>query len=80
MLDVPYQSAYKTISGAIFEFGFSDAILQMWAAFCDELMNGENMQQSFPCATPEEAAQSHRLFTAGLASQRTGETVPVAAE
>jgi predicted dehydrogenase len=80
MLDVPYQSAYKTISGAIFEFGFSDAILQMWAAFCDELMNGENMQQSFPCATPEEAAQSHRLFTAGLASQRTGETVPVAGE
>jgi len=79
MLDVPYQSAYRTISGSIFEFGFSDALLQMWAAFCDELVNGrDGMQQPFTCATPEEAAGSHRLFTAALASQRTGETVPVA--
>ena len=75
MLDMPHQSAYRTISGDIFEFGFSDAILQMWAAFCDEFVNRNNMQQPFYCATPVEAGQSHALFTAALESQRTGQTV-----
>lgn len=75
MLDVPHQSAYAGITGGIFEFGFSDAILQMWAAFCDELVNGAKMKQPFHCVTPEEAAASHRLFTAALESQKTGSTV-----
>ena len=75
VLDMPYQSAYKTITGPVFEFGFSDAILQMWAAFCDELTHGPQMRQPFYCATPDEAAASHRLFTAALESQRTGQTV-----
>jgi predicted dehydrogenase len=71
IMDVPYQSAYPSITGAIFEFGFSDAILQMWAAFCDELVHGqEGMSQPFYCATPEETAFSHRLFTAALESER----------
>jgi predicted dehydrogenase len=73
--DVPYQSAYDTITGGIFEFGFSDSILQMWAAFCDEIVNGPRMLQSFTCATPQEAADSHKLFTAALESQRSGMTV-----
>jgi len=75
VIDVPYQTAYRTITGSIFEFGFSDAILQMWAAFCDELVNGPNMRQPFYCATPEETRESHVLFTAALESQRTGQTV-----
>ncbi|MCQ6562733.1 Gfo/Idh/MocA family protein [Paenibacillus mendelii] len=75
--DVPYKSAYGTITGGIFEFGFSDSILQMWAAFCDELANGEQMLQSFRCATPEEAKGSHRVFTAALESKRTGQTVNI---
>ncbi len=75
-LEMPYQSAYATISGGIFEFGFSDALLQMWAAFCDELVHGrEAMLQPLYCATPEESHLSHRLFTAALQSQKTGETV-----
>ena len=37
VVDLGSESAYPTITGAIFEFGFSDAILQMWAAFLDEL-------------------------------------------
>jgi len=73
--DVPLTSAYRTITGSIFEFGFSDTILQMFAAFCDELANGPDMQQPFHCATPEEAAQSHEIFTAALKSQRTGQTI-----
>jgi len=76
--DAPYKSAYGTITGGIFEFGFSDSILQMWAAFCDEIANGpDGMRQPFRCATPEEAAGSHRVFTAALESQRTGWTIPL---
>ncbi len=68
-LDLGSQSAYPTITGAIFEFGFSDAILQMWAAFLDELAHGrDGMRQPFYCATPDEAAATHRLFTAALRS------------
>ncbi|MDR7316678.1 Gfo/Idh/MocA family oxidoreductase [Brevibacillus nitrificans] len=70
--DLPYASAYPTITGPIFEFGFSDAILQMWAAFCDEVVNGSNMRQPFTCATPQEAAFTHQLFSAALESHRKG--------
>lgn len=76
--DVPYRSAYGTITGGIFEFGFSDSILQMWAAFCDEVVHGKDgMLQPFACARPEEAAGSHRLFTAALQSHCSGATVPL---
>jgi predicted dehydrogenase len=65
--DLGYDSAYATITGGIFEFGFPDAILQMWAAFCDELAHGrEGMKQPFYCVTPEEAAVSHAVFTDAL--------------
>ena len=68
--DLGSRSAYATITGAIFEFGFDDAILQMWAAFCDELAHGrDGMRQPFHCATPAEATATHRLFTAALRSQ-----------
>jgi predicted dehydrogenase len=78
VLDLGYASAYPTITGAIFEFGFSDSILQMYAAFCDELVNREQMRQLFGCATPEETHQHHRVLTAALASQRTGQVVHLA--
>jgi len=66
-----YSSAYPTITGGIFEFGFPDSILQMWAAFCDELSNGrDGMSQSFYCATPQETAQHHDVLTAALQSQK----------
>ncbi len=77
VIDVPHQSAYPSITGGIFEFGFSDALLQMWASFCDELVHGPEMKQPLRCATPEETALSHRLFTAALESHRTGQTVTV---
>jgi hypothetical protein len=66
--DLGSQSAYPSITGAIFEFGFADAIQQMWAAFVDELAHGERMRGPFGCATPEEAAATHRIFTAALES------------
>jgi predicted dehydrogenase len=67
-----YETIYKTITGNIFEFGFSDMILQMWAAFMDELANGK---VAYGCVRPEEALESHRLFTAALESQRTRQSV-----
>ena len=75
VMDVPYQSAYPSITGAIFEFGFSDSILQMWAAFCDELAHGAHMQQPLHCVTPAEMHASHLLFTAALESQKHGQTI-----
>jgi predicted dehydrogenase len=66
--DLGSQSAYPSITGAIFEFGFADAIQQMWAAFLDELVHGADMRGPFRCATPEEAAATHRIFTAALES------------
>lgn len=75
VIDMPYQSAYPTITGPIFEFGFSDSLLQMWAAFCDELAHGSAMQQPLSCVTPAETRDSHTLFTAALASQEQGQTI-----
>ena len=72
-----HETAFKTITGGIFEFGAPDAFLQMWAAFLYELTQGRPLKPFAGCATPEEAALSHRLFTAALASQKntTVETV-----
>ncbi len=63
-----YETAFKTVSGAIFEFGFSDALLQMWAAFLHELAGGPPLPRFARCVTLEEVAWSHRLFTAALES------------
>jgi predicted dehydrogenase len=74
--DLGSQSAYPTITGAIFESGFSDTVQQMWAAFCDELAHGrDGMRQRFHCATPEEAAATHRIYTAALRSHAECATV-----
>jgi predicted dehydrogenase len=75
-LDLGYDSAYPAITGGIFEFGFSDALLQMWAAFCDELANGRDaMKQPTYCATPAETAAHHAILTAALQSGKSGQTV-----
>jgi len=76
--DLGSRSAYLTITGEIFEFGFSDAVLQMWASYVDELVHGAAMRGPFRCATPHEAAQTHGVFTAALASQELGAVVPCA--
>ncbi len=78
--DLGSHSAYPTITGGIFEFGFSDSVLQMWAAFCDELAHANAMRQPFFCVTPEETEQSHHVFTAALASQRTAQVVQLEGE
>ncbi|HIU20366.1 MAG TPA: Gfo/Idh/MocA family oxidoreductase [Candidatus Limiplasma stercoravium] len=71
-LGVGQKPLFPVITGSIFEFGFSDAILQMFAAFTAEL-SGETV--SFGCFTPQEALQSHRMLTAALRSYERGEAV-----
>ncbi|MFZ4695732.1 MAG: Gfo/Idh/MocA family protein [Verrucomicrobiia bacterium] len=75
--DVGFEPAFKTITGDIFEFGFPDAIQQMLAAFFHEIAHGKPLSPAAGCATPDEAALSHRLFTAALLSQKNGTTEPV---
>jgi predicted dehydrogenase len=72
------ETAFKTNTGAIFEFGFSDAILQMWAAFLYEYHHKKPLHAFGGCVTPAEAALSHVLFTAALESQREQKTVALA--
>jgi predicted dehydrogenase len=76
-LDMGQETAFKTITGGNFEFGFSDAILQMWAAFMYELSEGKRLKTFAGCVTPEETALSHELFTAALDSYRQSQVVSV---
>jgi predicted dehydrogenase len=69
-LEVGSQSAFRTVTGGIFEFGFSDAILQMWAAFLAERAGA--LAGAFGCVTPREALTSHEVFDAALRSAETG--------
>ncbi len=62
--DLGFQSRFPTITGGIFEFGFPDALQQMWAAYLDELAGGD--ANGFPCVTPQEAADHHAILTAAL--------------
>lgn len=74
-IDTGQETAYKSITGGIFEFGFSDAMLQMWAAFLHEMTTGEVPCRFAGCVRPDEAALSHKLFTAALESQKSASTV-----
>lgn len=65
-VDTGSQSVFRTVTGGIFEFGFSDAILQMWAAFLTERAGA--LGGRFGCLTPEEALASHRVIAAALES------------
>ncbi len=76
-IDTGYDPVFKTITGGIFEFGFTDAILQMWAAFVYELASRKTPARFAGCVTPEEAALSHRLFSAALESQAKKTVVAV---
>jgi len=69
-IQVGSQSVWPTVTGGIFESGFSDAILQMWAAFLAE-REGE-LGDRFGCATPEEAAATHRIYRAALDAHDSG--------
>lgn len=63
-------SAWPSISGGIFEFGFSDALLQMWASYLAERAGA--LGDRFGTATVAEAVMAHRVFDAALRSNASG--------
>lgn len=69
-IDTGSQSAWPTVTGGIFEFGFSDSILQMWAAFLAE--RAGQLGDRFSCVTPQEALRTHELYAAAMESQENG--------
>lgn len=73
-LVVGSKPAFPTITGSIFEFGFSDSLLQMFAAFVSEL---RGLPCPFACFTPDEAQLSHRVLTAALRAQKEQRSVSV---
>ena len=73
-VNVGYKPMLPTITGGIFEFGFTDAILQMWGTFMQEIQ-GKSVK--FGCVTPEETALSHKLNTAALESWKQGRAIEI---
>lgn len=68
-IDLGFQTPFTTITGGIFEPGFPDCFLQMWAAYAAE--RAAALGDKFGCVTPDEAVRSHELFAAALESHRT---------
>ncbi len=74
--DLGHQMAFPTITGGIFEAGFPDCFLQMWAAYAAE--RAGVLGDRFGCVTPDEAVASHELFAAALESHVKKTVVPLA--
>jgi predicted dehydrogenase len=70
--DLGFDVPFKAITGAIFEPGFPDILMQMWAAFLTE--RAGKLEGRFGCATPDEAVAQHEIWAAALSSQ-AGQTV-----
>jgi predicted dehydrogenase len=73
-IDFGSQSAIPSVTGGIFEFGFSDAFQQMIGAFIQEL-SVKDSSHPFKNVTPEETRWSHELFTAALESHKKGRKI-----
>lgn len=74
-IDMGHEVPFKSITHSIFQFGLSDAILQMWAGFLYELDKGNPFTKFSGCVIPEETSLWHKLFTAALESQKSSSTV-----
>jgi len=76
-IDMGSELAFPSITGGIFECGFSDVILQMWASFVSELAHGTTPGRFAGCVTPQETNLHHKVLTAALESHRTSSVVPI---
>jgi len=72
-IEIGSQSAFASTAGGIWEFGFSDAILQMWAAFLAEREGA--LGDRLGCVTPQEALTAHEIFHAAQESGASGSAV-----
>ena len=74
-VDIGHKPMIPTVTGSIFEFGFTDSMLQMWATFMCEVCG---IPVPFGCLTPEETELSHKLQTAALISHKERRAVTLA--
>jgi predicted dehydrogenase len=73
--DLGFQTSFKTITGGIFEPGFPDVLMQMWAAYFTEREGV--LGDRFGCARPDEAVMTQRIFAAALESQKNNSVVTI---
>lgn len=73
--DLGFAMPFKTITGSIFEPGFPDILMQMWAAFLAE--RAGVLDGRFGCATPDEAVASHEIWAVALESHHRHAVVPL---
>lgn len=73
-IDVGSQSYIPTITGGIFEFGFSDAFQQMVGAYLQEFNDGGS-KHPFRNIMPIETFLSHEIFTAAIESHQIGRRI-----
>jgi predicted dehydrogenase len=74
-IEMGHEVPFKSITHNIFQFGVSDALLQMWAGFLYELDKGKPLTKFSGCVIPEETMLWHRLFTCALDSYKNRTTV-----
>jgi predicted dehydrogenase len=75
-IDTGSQSAIPSITGGIFEFGFSDAFQQMIGAFMCEFSEG-GFTHPFRNVLPEETRISHMIFSAALDAFKKGRRIEI---
>lgn len=64
-----HKTNWPVITGGIFEFGFPDSLLQMWAAYFAEREG--LLGDKFGCATIDEVLKSHQIFEAAMESDKS---------
>ena len=77
-VDLGHKSAFETVTGGIFEFGFPDSILQMLGAFAAE--RAGVLGEKFGMVTPDEAVQSHEIWAAARRSFEEKRAVEIGAD
>ncbi len=73
--DMGFQVQFPVTTGGIFEAGFPDCFMQMMAAFIAE--RAGKLNGKFGCVRPDEAVESHKLFSAALKSHYTNSVVVI---
>ncbi|MES2693126.1 MAG: Gfo/Idh/MocA family oxidoreductase [Verrucomicrobiota bacterium] len=71
--DLGFGMPFKTITGGIFEPGFPDILMQMWAAYLAE--RAGELGNRFGCATPDEAVASHEIWAAALSAHEKQQAI-----
>ena len=71
--DLGFHGPFPTITSGIFESGFPDCFLQMWAAYMAE--RSDQLDGRYGCVTPAEAVQCHEVFEAALLSHERKQAV-----